>query len=91
MGPSGFEIPPEAGRIQNTNRKNGGLHVKKQDATTIKSIVELERKRSFNRGKPAEDEGNEAGMFRYTTDADVFVLRRFLLKRKGRVGNGSEP
>jgi len=65
--------------------------VKKQDATTIKSIVELERKRSFNRGKRVEDEGNEAGMFRYTTDADVFVLSRFLLKRKGRVGNGTEP
>jgi hypothetical protein len=38
-----------------------------------------------------EDEVNEAGMFRYTTDADVFVLSRFLLKREGRVGNGSEP
>jgi hypothetical protein len=65
--------------------------VKKQDATTIKSIIEFERKRSFNTGKRVEDEVNEAGMFRYTTDADVFVLSRFLLKRKARVGNGSEP
>ncbi len=65
--------------------------MKKQDATTIKSIIELERKRSFNTGKRVEDEVNEAGMFRYTTDADVFVLSRFLLKRKARLENGSEP
>ncbi len=67
------------------------LYVKKQDETTTKLITELERKRSFNRGKRMEDEVNESEMFRYTTDADVFVLSRFLLKRNGRVGNGSEP
>ncbi len=65
--------------------------MKKQDETTTKLITELERKRSFNRGKRMEDEVNESEMFRYTTDADVFVLSRFLLKRNGRVGNGSEP
>ncbi len=65
--------------------------MKKQDATTIKSIIELERERSFNTGKRVEDEVNEAGVFRYTTDADLFVLSSFPLKRKARVGNGSEP
>ncbi len=67
------------------------LYVKKQDETTTKLIIKLERKRSFNTGKRVEDEVNEAGMFRYATDAAVFVLSRFLLKPKARVGNGSEP
>jgi hypothetical protein len=75
MGPSGFEIPPRPGAREGRKYKEKKpvlLYVKKQDETTTKFIIELERKRSFNGGKRVEDDVNdvnESETFRYTTDA----------------------
>jgi len=72
MGPSGFEIPPRPGAREARKYKEKKpvlLYVKKQDETTTKFIIELERKRSFNGGKRVEDDVNESEAFRSTTDA----------------------